>query len=73
MDGGTFCQKSGYNGGFKTERGNQLIVSEKYQNKHGENQQLLFVATALEKMPATLMDDIHELIGKTNRQKSARL
>jgi len=30
--------KSGYNGGFKTERGNQLIVGEKYQNKHGENQ-----------------------------------
>ncbi len=55
----------------QAKRSYELVVSNKNEHKKHNYYDLMLESMAVKKAPVPVMGDIHELIGKSNREKCA--
>ena len=56
---------------LKSERRNQMIISDKNYDKEGNEDQLVLEMVAVEKVALAVMHDIHQLVTKAHREECA--
>ena len=56
---------------FKSERRNQMIISDKNHDKEGDEDQLVLEMVAVKKVTLAVMHDIHQLVTKAHREECA--
>jgi hypothetical protein len=57
---------------FYAKRSYEFVVSNKNKHKKHNNDDLMLESMMVKKAPVPVMGNIHELIGKSNREKCAR-